>query len=314
MTLIKPPALQKGQTIGVMAPSSVVDKADIENATQIFADAGYQVFIHPQTYARDGQFAGTVEEKLSAFHELIKRDDIHAIIFARGGNGCVHLLNDLDFDLIKARPKIIMGFSDHTTLLNAITLKTGLITFHGPVFKQFANADDPITQNGLKMLAGFDGADLLSPNKDLITIHAGNATGSLYGGTMSQIESLMLSGFRFDFANSLFLLEEIMEEESKLDRVIGSLFNNPEFRQIKGLIFGKTKIAPDTSVSAPFTRNLQQMLEINLKKYGLDIPVVMNAPFGHMEFNNILPIGAQATLDISKDQPRLEILESPFSE
>ena len=140
--MILPSPLKKGDTIGVMAPSSFITKDDVEKARSVIESYGYNVHIHPQTYFVYNQSAGTNEAKRDAFHDLIKNPDINAIFFAGGGNRALHWVDMINFDLVKANPKIMMGFSDLTVLLNIINARTGLVTYHGPNFRWFIVHED----------------------------------------------------------------------------------------------------------------------------------------------------------------------------
>ena len=127
--------LAPGGTIGVMAPSSYVEAKDIEKSKALLEKRGYKVFIHPQTYERHNQSAGTHLQKTLALQGLWQRDDIDVIWAAGGGNRAMHLLDSINFNAMKRKPKLFIGFSDVTALLNAITVHTGFPSIHGPVFK-----------------------------------------------------------------------------------------------------------------------------------------------------------------------------------
>src|SRR5690606_1367809 len=115
--------------IGVFAPSSWVEKAKVEHARQFLEAQGFRVYIHPQTFSRHHQSAGTDDEKLAALHELLRNKDVKAIFAAGGGNFSLHYVDRINYRLVRDNPKILLGFSDVTTLLNAFHARTGLITF-----------------------------------------------------------------------------------------------------------------------------------------------------------------------------------------
>src|SRR5262245_20834720 len=119
MKPVHPPALEKGDTIGIMAPSSRVDKSALKKAVTALKERGYKVYVHPQTYAQDKQSAGKTAQKVKALHDLFRDKSIKAIFCARGGNRAGTMLPDIDYKLIARNPKIIMGYSDVTALLNA---------------------------------------------------------------------------------------------------------------------------------------------------------------------------------------------------
>src|SRR6266550_1117642 len=138
---IKPPALQPGDTIGIVAPGSNIKRELLEAGCETLKRLGYTPFYFDSILDQDLYFAGTVERRARELQEMFERDDVKAIISARGGYGTNYLLNVLNLDEIVSHPKIFMGYSDCTTLLTGFS-SAGLITFHGPmVTKDFALAD-----------------------------------------------------------------------------------------------------------------------------------------------------------------------------
>ena len=151
---IYPPALKQGDTIGILAPSSYYDSPLLKAATDFFQSKGLKLLFHPQINERLGQFAGTPEQRVNALHDYFKNPNIKAILPIAAGNGAVHLLDKLDYDLIRQNPKIFIGFSDVTTLLNAISTKTGLVTFHGPTFARMVKINTEWQEQTLAILMG----------------------------------------------------------------------------------------------------------------------------------------------------------------
>ncbi|PZO82621.1 MAG: LD-carboxypeptidase, partial [Micavibrio aeruginosavorus] len=185
MMIIQPPFLISGDTIGVMAPSSRIARADIDCAKSFLEERGYGVFIHPQTYlhADDDpatQYAGTVQEKVSALHDLAANSDIKAVFFASGGQRAMHMLDHIDYTLIAQNPKIYMGFSDNTSLVNAISAKSGLVTYHGPTFKRLLK--NPQADFNLRLLSGLEKS---IPLEGATTLKNGTAEGTLFGGNLA---------------------------------------------------------------------------------------------------------------------------------
>ena len=142
--MILPAPLKIGDTIGVMSPSSYITAEDLEASVKIIEARGYNVHVHPQTLTKHNQSAGTDTEKTDAFHDLIRDPNINAIFFSCGGNRALHWVDNIDFDLVRDNPKIIIGFSDCTAPLNIINAKTGLVTFHGPTLRWFMVHQDNV--------------------------------------------------------------------------------------------------------------------------------------------------------------------------
>src|SRR5947209_4188571 len=142
MDLIKPRALRPGDKIGIIAPASNIKGELLEAGAERLRSMGYEPVYSPGIFERDLYFAGPLERRLHELHHMLERDDIAAIICARGGYGSNYLLEQLNFQLARQHPRIIMGYSDNTSLLTAITDHAGLVTFHGPmVTKDFASPE-----------------------------------------------------------------------------------------------------------------------------------------------------------------------------
>lgn len=310
MEIIKPKALKQGDTIGVIAPSSHISKEDIEQATGFFESKGFKTKIHPQVFAVDEQFAGTVDQKIDAIHDVFLDKDIDAVFCARGGNGAIHLIDKIDYDLIRQNPKIFMGYSDDTMLHHAFNKKSGLATFYGPMFREFSSdLADPIKEFTLSFLSGNFESNLFDYGQNLNPLKSGECSGPLYGGTLLCFSGIMMSpDYLPDFEGSILVLEDVNEELSQIDRTLGALRLSGLFDKISGLIFGTTELKTDGG-GTTFGRSLEQVIRENTA--GLDIPIVMNAPFGHEQPNIVFPIGVKAKL-VAGDKSSLTLLESPF--
>lgn len=286
--MIQPPFLKSGDTIGIMAPSSWVSEDDLTSGADFLRAHGFHAEIHPQTYLKWNQSAGTTEQKRDAFHDLVSNDDIKAIMFAGGGNRALHLLEHLNFDLIRKHPKIYMGFSDCTAILNAIHARTGIITYHGPVVKHFAAV--PQMEFNLRLLKG---EETIIPMTGAIALHKGHAEGHLFGGNFSVIRRLIGSTEMPDPTGSILFLEDIGEETSRLDAELCFLRRTGLLDKLGGLIFGQFTDLQDTG--RPFEFSFEEIVLEHTN--GLKIPVLINAPFGHdRSMNYIMPIGQRIKL------------------
>lgn len=296
---IAPPALNKGDTIGVFAPSSWVDKDDIDKSTKRMEDLGYKVFIHPQTFEREHQSAGTHLQKALAFQGLWMRKDIKAIWAAGGGNRCMHMLDILKVDPLKRSEKILVGFSDVSALLNTVYAKTDNITTHGPVFKNLHSYKQ--MDHLLELLSG---QKVSYPIESKNILANGKAEGILLGGNLSLFQ-YMLSLYTDDqLENSIIFLEDCYEELSRIDRMLCHLKRSELFQKTKAIIFGEFSALQDSS--KPFGFILKDILQEHTDS--LDIPILYNMPFGHGEHLYSFPVGGLAELDT--DKPSLKLLKS----
>jgi len=285
---ILPPPLLPGDMIGVMAPSSFVDVGEIEAATAAIEAAGHKVFVHPQTYERLNQSAGNELQKALAFQGLWQRDDIKAIWCARGGNRAMHFVDAINFDKLKDKPKALIGFSDVTVLLNAVYAHTGMVSYHGPVFKQMADHKD--AQGALDMLAGKVSTIDLSRGESLSD---GVADGHLIGGNLSLFQYLPETLPDEFWKDGILFLEDCGDEYSRLDRMVLHLRRLGVLAQVKGLIFGEFSDLQDSGT--PYGFSWRDIVEEHVRD--LDIPILFNAPFGHGKNLPTFPVGQRVVLD-----------------
>lgn len=291
MNTIIPPALKKGYTIGVMAPSSRFPHEDWEQAKAILEKHGYQVFIHPQCYETMHQSAGTTQQKVSALHALASDTNIKAVFFAAGGNRALHILEHVDYDLIKSNPKIYMGFSDCTALLNAITTRTGMVTWHGPTFRKFYVGHNQEDLN-LRLL---EGQEKSIPLTGATALQDGIATGRLIGGNLSVFRRLIGSAEMPDTSGAILFFEDCGEEWSRMDADLCFLRRAGVFKKAAAIVFGQFTDMKDTG--RPFGFTFEDIIREHTD--GLNIPVLINAPFGHEKDLTAFPIGAAAQLEKS---------------
>ncbi len=289
----KPPStLKKGGNIGVFAPSSWVDAEDIESARGHMEELGYSTFIHPQTYEREHQSAGSLLQKGLAFQGLWQRKDIDALWVAGGGNRCLHLLDTLKYKpLTRGTPKPIIGFSDATALLNAVYAHTGIITFHGPVYKNLHKYDAKQMKHLLALLEGKE--DISYPVLKDNVLNEGKTTGHLVGGNLSLFQYLPETLPNNICEGAIIFLEDCNEEISRIDRMLIHLRQLGIFEKCAGLVFGEFTDLQDTG--RPYGYSLEDIIKEHTD--GLDIPVLYNMPFGHGENLYTFPIGAIATID-----------------
>lgn len=288
-----------GDKIGVMAPSSHVELCDLDKAGTVLENKGFKVFIHPQSLARLQQSAGSHAEKIAALHELFADPSVKAIIAAGGGNRALHLLDKIDYNLIEENPKILMGFSDVTALLNAIYAKTGLTTYHGPVFKKLADYE-PLDAM-LAVLAGEKATYDLRPAR---VIREGEARGPMIGGNLCLFQYLCGTAFMPDADGAILFLEDCNEELSRIDRMLLHLRRMGVLERICGLLLGEFSDMKDTG--RPFGFTLEDLVREHTD--GLNIPIVMDAPFGHGKNLPVFPVGGMARLTADGADAALRLL------
>lgn len=289
--MIKAPALKPGDTIGVMAPSSYVERADIERAVKVVEKKGYKVFVHPQTFERHNQSAGLPLQKTLALQGLWQRADIKAIWCAGGGNRAMHFVDSINFDAMKKKPKILIGFSDVTVLLNAVFANTGIATIHGPVFK---NLDKFKEWDLLLPLLAGKAVKYEMPKAKIV--NEGKATGHLIGGNLSLFQYLPRTLPGEFWKDGVLFLEDCNEELSKLDRMFLHLKRTGVLKEISALVLGQFSELQESG--RPYGFTLEEIIREHTED--LNIPVIMNAPFGHGKSLMPFPVGVKASLDTKK--------------
>ncbi|HQX27822.1 MAG TPA: LD-carboxypeptidase, partial [Alphaproteobacteria bacterium] len=231
-----------------------------------------------------------------ALQGLWQRADITAIWAAGGGNRAMHLLDSINFEAMKRKPKILIGFSDVTALLNAVTANTGIPTVHGPVFKNLPGYKQ--FDHLLDLLAG---KKILYPWNKIKVLSPGKAEGPLIGGNLSIFQYLPKTLPGEFWKDSLLFLEDCGEELSRVDRMLLHLRRSGILKDAAGIIMGQFTDSKDTG--RPFGFTLEEIIREHTESLG--VPVVMNAPFGHGKDLYAFPVGVKAALDTQKKTLKL---------
>lgn len=313
-TIIKPQRLLPGDKVGLITPGSYIPDTGYEKAINNLTQLGLQVV--PGKYVREkrGFTAGTDAQRLEDLHTFFEDPSIKAVWCARGGYGCSRLLPLINYELIKNNPKIIIGYSDITALLQAIFLQTGLVGFHGPV----AGATwTPYTIQHIKGIL-FDSFtnpyvirladEELTPEKEHFkpySINPGTVTGRLMGGNVSLLAALAGTPFAFDATDKLLFMEDIDERPYSLDRMFTQLRQSANLHKAKGLILGVFEGCNPKKEEESLS--LKETISDRLSD--LNIPAVYGLSFGHVPNNFTLPVGIMAELDT--ENKTLTYLESP---
>jgi muramoyltetrapeptide carboxypeptidase len=308
--IIKPKRLAEGDTVGLVLPATAVFEADdISLAKDQLEALGFKVVIGPHAYDRYGYFAGRDRDRADDINRMFADDRIAGIICYTGGWGSPRVLPLLDYDLIARKPKVIIGYSDITALLNAIHKRTGLVTFHGPVA---ASALEPYSlENFRRVVMKAEPAGLLEPPPKkpteivdranrVIKLAPGKASGRLIGGNLTMIASLMGTQFAPDTTGAIVFLEDVREELYRIDRMLTQLAMAGMFNKIAGFVFGRCS---QCDVKGP-TFSLEEILR---DRFGnAPFPAISGLSFGHIEQKLTLPVGAMATLDADAGTLRID--------
>jgi muramoyltetrapeptide carboxypeptidase len=305
---IKPPALQPGDTVGIIAPASNLKREALEAGCEALRKLGYKPFYLDSILERDLYFAGSAERRSRELDEMFSRDDIRAIICARGGYGANYLLETLNLDNLNDHPKILVGYSDVTTLLTYILDSVGLVTFHGPmVAKDFAHSDGVDTGSLEAALTGVAAWELnLAPETGAKPLLPGSAEGILYGGCLSMLAASLGTPYEIHTGDTILFIEDVAAKPYQIDRMLMQMKLAGKFSGVRGIVFGEMLDCAQTK-DQDYT-----LEEVVLRVVGdLGVPVAYGLRSGHVSRRNItLPLGVRATLTVGKSEGSLRILES----
>jgi muramoyltetrapeptide carboxypeptidase len=305
---IKPPALRPGDTIGIVAPASNIKRDDLELGCEALRRAGYRPFYFDSILEQDLYFAGPVERRVRELEEMFVRDDVRAIVCARGGYGANYLLRALDLEKIKTHPKIFLGYSDVTALLTYFTDVAGLVTFHGPmVAKDWTHEDGAEMNSWHAALSGAAAWELNVQGAPGVSgLAEGSAEGILYGGCLSILVASLGTPYEIQTSGTILFLEDLAAKPYQVDRMLMQLKLAGKFNGVRGIVFGEML---DCVQRANQGYKLEEVL---LRIVGeLGVPVVYGLPSGHVTRGNItLPIGVRAGLTVQRGQVSLKILEA----
>lgn len=300
---IKPAALKRGDTIAITAPAGAIfNQEAVAKFVAILEGLGFKAIVGRTVTQKYGYLAGSDQERANELHEFFLDKEVKGIIAMRGGWGCARMLPLLDYKLIRLHPKVIMGFSDVTSLLIAITSKTGLVTFHGPV--GYSSWNDFSVEYVKRTLMLKETVIMLQPAfcmEKLCTFHPGTAKGTLVGGNLTVVASMIGSEYLPQWNNKILFLEETGEEPYRIDRMLTQLKLAGVLDSISGFIFGEcVKCEPEEPEKS---LSLMQVFNDHIKP--LRIPAFYGSMIGHIENKFTLPIGIVAEMDAGTGTIRL---------
>jgi len=305
---IKPPALRPGDTVGIVAPASNIKRGDLEAGCEGLRRAGYRPLYSETILDKDLYFAGSVERRARELEEMFVREDVRAVICARGGYGANYLLEALDLEKIKSHPKIFVGYSDVTALLTYFFDAAGLVVFHGPmVAKDWAHEDGVDLISWQAALAGMTVWEPdLGAGSGVSGLVEGEAEGTLYGGCLSILTASLGTPYEIKTAGTILFLEDLAAKPFQIDRMLMQLKLAGKLDEVQGIVFGEMRDCVQTA-NQGYT-----LEEVVLQIVGkLGVPVAYGLRSGHVTAGNItLPIGVRAGLTVRGGQVRLKIMEA----
>lgn len=284
--ILIPPRLRPGDRIGIISPAGPVAASDLKPGLDLLASRGFRIREAPHLYDRNGYLAGKDEDRLSDLHAMFCDEEIAAIFCARGGYGSLRLLDQIDYDLIRTHPKILMGYSDITALLCAIHTRTGLVTFHGPMVRGMSTVSGDSLLAFLGVLMTDEPLRLTPPAASCGL--PGEAEGPLVGGNLSLLCHLVGTPYLPSLEGAILFVEDKGEPLYRIDRMVTHLSLAGSLEGVAGLIVGDFIDCGDP-------REIDRIfMEVASR---LRIPMITRFPIGHGPGNFTLPLGMPARLD-----------------
>ena len=302
---IKPRTLRPGDKVGIVAPASNVKREMLEAGCEGLRRAGYEPFYFDSILDRDLYFAGSVERRARELEDMFARVDVRAIVCARGGYGSNYLPLTLDPKKIVSHAKILVGYSDITTLVCCIADSANFVTFHGPmVTKDFA-VTDGLDLESWQNAVGGAAEWRIAEGSGARPLAAGQAEGTLYGGCLSMLVASLGTQHEIHTAGTILFIEDVATKPYQIDRMLMQLKLAGKLNEVRGMVFGEMldcRQGPDQDYTLEDV--ILRIVE------DLRIPVAFGLRSGHVSRANItLPIGVRARLTVD-DAVELRILEA----
>jgi len=300
----KPARLRPGDTVGLIEPAGFSDgEAQIEAVKYTVSGMGLVPRVAPHVGARYGYLAGTDEQRARDINALFADSEVKGLFAVRGGWGCARLLPFLDWDAIRANPKLLIGFSDVTALHLAFAARAGFPSIHAP---NAANGWNTISWESLWRLAFSGETPTFAPPQApeialdpperwrIATVRPGKARGRLLGGNLSVLSALVGTPWLPEFDGAILFLEDVGEAEYRIDRMLSQLALAGILGKAAGVVFGQcTRCTAGVEAYSGFT--VPQLLEQYLRPLG--VPAFGGANIGHVANQLSLPVGVDVEID-----------------
>ena len=301
---LKPARLQPGDAVGLVTPATATfQQVELDIARESLEGLGLKVKTGPHVMDRHGSLGGQDKDRAADINRFFADSSIKAVFPTRGGWGTSRLLPLLDYDTIRRNPKILMGYSDITALLNGIHARTGLVTFHGPnaggrwdeysvgLVKRVLFDGEAVTMGNPK--SDNDRNVLTQIDNRIRTITPGKATGRLLGGNLTVLTAILGSPYVPNFDGAILFLEDVDEDWYRIDRMMTTLKLAGILGKVRGVIFGTCSECGPGEGFASLTP--EEIFADHLAPLG--VPCWQGAMIGHAQPQWTLPVGATVTID-----------------
>lgn len=292
--MITPPVLKNGDLIAIISPAGAIDISLINISADILKRWNLNVIIGDFASSSFGRYAGTKNERFRDLQWALDNPQINAILCSRGGYGTIQLVNELSFEKFKLNPKWLIGYSD-ITILHALIQKQGILSIHAPMCKHLAlESENDFSTMCLKQVL-FNGHINYQTNSHFLNKN-GQATGILFGGNLSILNSLRGTCYDFVPDNKILYLEDVGEKPYQIERMFYNLKLGGILERLSGLVIGQfTGCEEDPSMK----KSVYELIADIVTEF--DYPVCFNFPIGHTKVNYPLINGLEANINVTSD-------------
>jgi muramoyltetrapeptide carboxypeptidase len=303
--VIRPPALRPGSRVALVAAAGPVPASGVDRAMERVRAFGWEPVAGQYCRGRVGYLSGSDAERAADLNDALRDPSVDAVWFLRGGYGTMRILDGIDWPALARHPKALIGYSDNTAVHLAANA-VGVVAFHGPhphtpAFPDFAR------DGLLRVLSSTEPAGVLPLPAEgrAETLSGGVAEGPLVGGNLSLLSATMGTPYAVQPEGAILFREEVGEQPYRLDRLLAHLRLAGVLDAVAGIAVGGVTETPGENGDALAREVLHDAL------HGLGVPVAIGFPFGHIDDNWTLPVGARARLDA--DAGTLALLEPAVS-
>lgn len=291
--MIRPAYLKQGDKVAIVCTARKFSEEEAKPAIDLLNSWGLEVVLGSTIGLDNFQLGGNDNERAADFNEQLADTDIKAIWCARGGYGTVRMIDMINFDLLLANPKWIIGFSD-VTVLHSHVHNLGIETIHGIMAFSVARATEESKQSLYNALFG---------NTNNLKIEStqhnklGKGEGEIIGGNLSILYSLLGSESSIDTTNKVLFIEDLDEYLYHIDRMMHNLKRNGKLANLQALIVGGMTDMHDNAI--PFGYNAEQIITSIVSEY--NYPVVFNYPAGHGVVNYAINFGREVEVEVTNE-------------
>jgi len=285
-------SLAPGARVALIAPAGPIHEHDVARAIDNARSFGWEPVVGAHVLERYAYFSARDEARLEDLNVALRDDRIDAIWCIRGGYGMTRLLDGVDFDALRRRPRPVMGYSDITALHAGVNRCAGIVSYHSPVARENIT---PFTRDSfVRAMRGESSCGVAAGAR---VIRGGSAHGRLAGGNLALMAALAGTPYLPDLTGAILVLEDVNEALYRVDRMLTQLRLAGALRDLAGIAFGQCTDC-DADESPDDTRE-QRTLDVVLREHAdaIGVPCLAGIPLGHIDEHWTIPLGALATLD-----------------